>query len=47
MLVNRFNPPLQCVKTLNNKTMYAQTDGQPNLPYSSRAIEVKKRENVD
>ena len=41
MLVNRFNPPLHCVQTLNNKTLYAQRDSWPNLPYSSRAIEVK------
>ena len=43
MQVSRFNPPLRCVKTLNAKTLYMRRDGQPNLPYSSRAIEVKTR----
>ena len=47
MLVNRYNPSLHCVKTLNAKTLYARRDGRPNLPYSSRAIELKKQENVD
>ena len=39
MLVSRFTPPLRCVKTLNDKTLYTRRDGRPNLPYSSRAIE--------
>ena len=50
MPVSRYNPPLHCVKTLNDKTLYARRDGWPNLPYSSRDIEVKKKkkkENVD
>ena len=41
MLVGRFNPPLFCAKILKGKTLYAWMDGQPNLPYCSRAIEVK------
>ena len=41
MLVSRYNPPLCCVKTLNDKTSYVRRDCRPNLPYSSRAIEVK------
>ena len=40
MLVSRFNPPLRFVKILNDKTLYAQRDSQPNLPFSGRAIEV-------
>ena len=40
MLVDRFDPPLCCVKILKDKTLYAQKNGRPNLPYSSRAIEV-------
>ena len=28
MLVSRYNPPLRCVKTLNNKTLYAWRDGR-------------------
>ena len=35
MLMGRF-------KTLKDKTLYARRDARPNLPYSSRAIEVKK-----
>ena len=46
MLVSRFNPPLRCVKTLNDKTLYARRDGRPNLPYSSRAIEVKNEKTL-
>ena len=38
MLVSRYNPPLHCVKTLNDKTLYTRRDGWFNLPYSSRAI---------
>ena len=41
MPVNRFNPPLCFDKTLNVKTLYRRRDDQPNLPYSSQAIEVK------
>ena len=41
MPVSRFNPPQWFVKTLNAKTLYKRRDGQPNLPYSSQAIEVK------
>ena len=41
ILMGRFNPPLCCVKILKDKTLCAQRDGRPNLPYSSRAIEVK------
>ena len=41
MLVSRFDPPLCYVKTLNTKTVYTRRDGRPNLPYSSRVIEVK------
>ena len=37
MLVSRFSPPLYC----EDKTLYAWRDGQHNLPYSSRAVEVK------
>ena len=46
MLESRFNPPLHCVKTLNAKALYARRDGRPNLPYSSRAIEVKKENTL-
>ena len=46
MLESRFNPPLRCVKTLNDKTLYAQRDGWPNLPYSSQAIEVKNEKTL-
>ena len=46
MLVGRFNPPLHCVKTLNDKILYARRDGRPNLPYSSRAIEVKNEKTL-
>ena len=31
MLLSRFNPPLSCVKVLNDKTLYAWTDSQPNF----------------
>ena len=41
MLEGRFNPPLCCAKRLKDKTLYARRAGRPNLPYSSRAIEVK------
>ena len=41
MLVGTFNLPLCCVKVLKDKTLYARRDGRPNLPISSRAIEVK------
>ena len=44
MLLGRFNPPLCCVKILKDKTLNAQRESQPNLPYSSRAIEVKYEE---
>ena len=47
MLVGRFNPPLCGAKILKVKTLYAWRDGRPNLPYSSRAIGSKKRENVN
>ena len=43
MLVGRFNPLLCCVKILKiktKKTLNARRDCRPNLPYSSRAIEV-------
>ena len=46
MLVSRFNPPLRCVKTLNAKTLYAQRDSWPNLPYSSQANEVKNEKRL-
>ena len=46
MLVSSFNPPLRCVKTLNAKILYAQRDGRPNLPFSSRAIEVKNEKTL-
>ena len=46
MLVSRYNPPLHFGKTLNDKTLYACRDGQPNLPYSSRAIEIKKEKTL-
>ena len=46
MLVSRYSPPLHCVKILNNKTLYTRRDGWPNLPYSSRAIEVKNEETL-
>ena len=36
----------RCVKTLNDKTLYARSDGRPNLPYSSRAIEVKNEKTL-
>ena len=42
MLVSRFNPPLCCVKILNDETLNARRDSRPNLPYSSPAIEVFK-----
>ena len=29
MPVSRFNPPLCCVKTLNDKTLYAWREGRP------------------
>ena len=32
MLVSRFNLPLHCVKTLNDKTLYARRNGRLNLP---------------
>ena len=37
--------PLCCVTILKDKTLYARRDGQPNLPYSSRGIEVKTRKH--
>ena len=46
MLVSTFNPPLRCVKTLNDKTLYVQRDGWPDLPYSSRVIEVKNEKTL-
>ena len=46
MLVSRFNPPLRCVKTLKAKTLYTWRDGRPNLPYSSRAIEVENEKTL-
>ena len=46
MLVSRYNPPLCCVKILNDRTLYARRDGQPILPYSSRAIEVKNKKTL-
>ena len=41
ILMGIFNPPLCCVKILKDKMLYAWRAGWPNLPYSSRAIEVK------
>ena len=46
MLVSRYNPPLRCVKKLNDKTLYAQRDNWSNLPYSSKAIEVKNEKTL-
>ena len=46
ILVSRYNPPICCVKTLNYKTLYARRDCQPNLPYSSQAIEVKNEKTL-
>ena len=40
MLLGSFNPPLCCVKILRTKPCTHGVTG--NLPYSSRAIEVKK-----
>ena len=45
MLVSRYNPPLNCVKTLNDKTLYTWRDGKPSLRYS-QAIEVKKEKTL-
>ena len=46
MLVGGFNPPLCCVKTLKDKTLYVRRAGRLNLPYSSRAIEVKNEKTL-
>ena len=46
MRVSRYNTPLRCVKILNDKTLYARREGRPNLPYSSRAIEVKNEKTL-
>ena len=46
LMLSRFNPPLHCVKTLNDKTLYMRRDGRPNLPYSSRVIEVKNEKTL-
>ena len=44
MLLGSFNPPLCCVKILRTKPCTHGVTG--NLPYSSRAIEVKKNEET-
>ena len=46
MLVSRYNPLLCCVKTLNDKTLYAQRDGWPKLPYSGQAIVIKHKKTL-
>ena len=46
ILVGRINPPLSCVKILKDKTLYTRRDGRPNLPYSSRAMEVKNEKTL-
>ena len=46
MLVTRFNPPLCCVKILKDKTLYAQRDDWPKLPYSNREVEVKNKKTL-
>ena len=46
MPVSRYNPPLCCVKTLNDKTLYARRDSRPKLPYSGQAIVVKNKKTL-
>ena len=46
MLVGRLNPLQCCVKMQKNKTLNTRRDSRPDLPYCSRAIEVRSEKTL-